>query len=876
VHCLLGLGCTLCRAAGVALAVVSGPLMGPLKALDRYWAVLSQCTCGSFGSHWMVRRDCNGATRCTNMTYALRQSQFCSAQSTSFWPCAEIADCRVVFAIDPVSVDSISACGQRVSERSINCINRRGLTDVPRVCSYQSINRAMFGSFVLAGVLVQIALAEKVTERAAQCEDSANCAADACNVLIDGKLYCSKCKTELVGHAPVDGICKDVAADAAVCKTNADGKCTECGGESFMYKGGCYQTGQAPGNTICKTAADGKCTEAPESKAYFVPPEADKAHDSVVSCGDATGVTLTDKKTYKGVDGCTACEAPAQAEASGAKAATCTACQADKIVKTTTDSVTSCVTEKECTDAAGFFVDATGGKKCSKCAETCKTCETGAAKCTSCNENKPYLKKDGESTTGTCVDANGCPATHYVDEEAKKCNTCVSGGTVDCTTCEKGANGVVCKTCATGKKTKFGLGKKSCVENCPSNSNDKKTPGTCECVEGYVPEEAGTGCREESDPPAAQCNTPGCRTCGEPKTSKEVCTECEGTKALTPTGQCIDACGDLGGYYEGTNEGGKKACKKCEVENCLLCNPQGQCDTCKDGYYKSGAACVKCNTSCKTCANGNSNGCTSCEPKKALSYEGEGTGTCKPGCKPGANNCEKCELTVDGTAYCSKCKDAGQFPQNGVCSAAAGKAITCTTKGTGVCDKCTNGLLRMNGGCYETTKFPGKSVCKEVTQDGDTCQVEAPGYHLNNNDLVTCSAGCKTCTSNTVCTECMDGYVKTGNECTKCATGCATCTGSASNCDICSTGYYKYKNACVSCTANTADGTITGVANCANCAPPLNDKGSVLCYLVQSGENTNKSGLSAGAIAGISVAVIIVVGGLVGFLCWWFMCRGKA
>eukprot|EP00701_Giardia_intestinalis_P003462 XP_001707286.1 VSP, putative [Giardia lamblia ATCC 50803] len=34
--------------------------------------------------------------------------------------------------------------------------------------------------------------------------------------------------------------------------------------------------------------------------------------------------------------------------------------------------------------------------------------------------------------------------------------------------------------------------------------------------------------------------------------------------------------------------------------------------------------------------------------------------------------------------------------------------------------------------------------------------------------------------------------------------------------------------------------------------------------------------LSTGAIAGISVAVIVVVGGLVGFLYWWFICRGKA
>eukprot|EP00701_Giardia_intestinalis_P005797 XP_001709621.1 VSP [Giardia lamblia ATCC 50803] len=43
-----------------------------------------------------------------------------------------------------------------------------------------------------------------------------------------------------------------------------------------------------------------------------------------------------------------------------------------------------------------------------------------------------------------------------------------------------------------------------------------------------------------------------------------------------------------------------------------------------------------------------------------------------------------------------------------------------------------------------------------------------------------------------------------------------------------------------------------------------------------TGGSVNRGGLSTGAIAGISVAVVAVVGGLVGFLCWWFLCRGKA
>ena len=734
----------------------------------------------------------------------------------------------------------------------------------------------MFGSFILAGVLVQIAWAEKVAERAqeAQCADNTNCAADACNVLIGGKLYCSRCET---GFVPINGKCTDKEGAKAKCKDTdgtgaSDQTCAQCASQTFMYKGGCYEAAQQPGQAMCTQASEGKCTQA--AQGYFVPPGTDASHQSVIPCGDDTVVTVSGDKKYKGVLHCTQCNAPTEAADANAKAATCTACQADRYLKTVKDSVTSCVTEQECTGTEGFFVKNGGTKTCEACDSGCKTCKTEAAKCTSCKDDKPYLKKDA-GDTGTCVTEADCKNgnTHYADDtEPKTCKTCAEGTFNECATCEKGADGAVaCKTCGSNKKVQ--PNKKGCIAKCPETVSAEKD-GVCECVEGYVPDNAGTGCTKKPDP---QCNTPGCKTCSEPKTSKEVCTECEGTKALTPTGQCIDACGDLGGYYAGTNEGGKKACKKCEVENCLLCNPQGQCETCKDGYYKSGAACAKCDTSCKTCANGNSNGCTSCESSKALSYEGAGnTGTCKPECKPGANNCEKCELTVDGTAYCSKCKDASQFPQNGVCSAAAGKAITCTTKGTGVCDKCTNGLLRMSGGCYETTKFPGKSVCLAAAEASDACQTPADGYKLNNGALITCSAGCKTCTSQDQCDTCKAGYAKdSGNtkKCVPCATGCSECNANdATKCTVCAAGYYLSKEKCIACDKSDG-GSITGVANCASCTPPTNNKGSVLCYLIQ---NTNKSGLSAGAITGISVAVIAVVGGLIGFLCWWFVCRGKA
>eukprot|EP00701_Giardia_intestinalis_P000076 XP_001703900.1 VSP [Giardia lamblia ATCC 50803] len=112
---------------------------------------------------------------------------------------------------------------------------------------------------------------------------------------------------------------------------------------------------------------------------------------------------------------------------------------------------------------------------------------------------------------------------------------------------------------------------------------------------------------------------------------------------------------------------------------------------------------------------------------------------------------------------------------------------------------------------------------------------------------------------------------------------------------------------CSACTAPTAlsDGGMTA-ATCTSCdsdkKPNKDGTGCVLCSvgdckscvvddvcgecnsgfsLDSSGTScvsmsTNRSGLSTGAIAGISVAVVAVVGGLVGFLCWWFVCRGKA
>ena len=152
---------------------------------------------------------------------------------------------------------------------------------------------------------------------AGQCTDEANqqnCEANSCNVQIGSNVYCSQCSnggSETSSPAPTNGVC---STDNNECSVKADGRCTTCAQQSFMFKGGCYRADRTPGQAMCKTAVNGVCTEAVTTKEYFVPPGADNTHQSVISCADETPVELADQKQYKGVANCLKCTAPANGD----------------------------------------------------------------------------------------------------------------------------------------------------------------------------------------------------------------------------------------------------------------------------------------------------------------------------------------------------------------------------------------------------------------------------------------------------------------------------------------------------------------------------------------------------------------------------------
>ncbi|ESU40425.1 Variant-specific surface protein [Giardia duodenalis] len=621
--------------------------------------------------------------------------------------------------------------------------------------------------------------AEEVTDRTK--EPRTNCQPNpsggdgtckVCGVHVSESEYCSQCNEDAT-YAPVNGQCADVSTegqDKTLCPQHAAGKCTQCGGNSLLYMGGCYEASEGkPGHNLCTLASNGVCTEA--APGYFLNPLRASDKDSVVSCSDTTGFTDTDK-TYKGVQYCEACDGSALTNAAGGTAK-CTRCQEQKYLKG------------------------------NECVADASACGTG------------YAAKEDSDSGNRCI----------------KCDDAASGGIADCTQCaaitsptRSGAPLVTCSQCTNSKKVQ--PDRKGCIDTCPDNSSE--TSGVCECTEGYTPDAAGTGCTQNTAP---QCTTPGCKACDNPAKDSEVCTECNESKYLTPTSQCIDDCGKLGNYY-GADD---KTCKECTIVNCAECNTDGSCKTCCTGFYLDSKECKACDSSCKSCSGATAEDCTECPAGKILKYsgaEGQCIEQCVVNTDQASGNCKACDLTVEGTKYCSECSESDEYPQNGVCAPKATRAATCNdgTIQNGVCNACSAGYFRMNGGCYETSRYPGKSVCTTVASSGGTCQTAAPGYKVDGGTLVTCPEGCSACTSSTACTTCADGYVLVGTACSKCDASCLTCETSASTCKACASGYYKSNSKCIAC--DKSDGSITGVKGCASCAAPSGSTGPVLCYLV--------------------------------------------
>ncbi|ESU39103.1 Variant-specific surface protein [Giardia duodenalis] len=342
------------------------------------------------------------------------------------------------------------------------------------------------------------------------------------------------------------------------------------------------------------------------------------------------------------------------------------------------------------------------------------------------------------------------------------------------------------------------------------------------------------------------------------------CGDGEGASGRTKLYKGVEGCAECTLSVPATTA----TCNRCTTKNlsplkdaCLTDCPAG---TYLDSTGDNGNTCRLCHESCASCSTNAETSCTACYPGYVLKRdETNAKGTCIKECTGDfMAHCKAdgCSLNVGGSKYCDQCED-GYAPVDGVCTKVASTtrdASGCKASG-GKCTECGANYALLSGGCYNTRKLPGSSVCTAAQNKGQ-------------------------------CQTCANGQTYADGNCPACTEGCAKCASGKETCTDCLAGYYKGAgDKCFKCTDSdkASSNAITGVENCISCAPPTGGSGPVTCYVTQQeaddgtggdtgGDSTNRSGLSTGAIAGISVAVIVVVGGLVGFLCWWFICRGKA
>eukprot|EP00701_Giardia_intestinalis_P005900 XP_001709724.1 VSP [Giardia lamblia ATCC 50803] len=741
----------------------------------------------------------------------------------------------------------------------------------------------MFDKLIFVSLALQMALASQTASKAktnptpcaAANPGATNCAADSCNVEIGGQTFCSKCTGDKV---PVNGECK-AKTDAGMCTVGTNdkaGTCTACTNAHYLYKGGCYA--ECPDGTQ-KNEGRNTCDEvAPAGPTPCAAANPGATNCAADSCNvEIGGQTFCSKCTGDKVPVNGECKAKTDAGmctvGTNDKAGTCTACtNAHYLYKGGCYAECPDGTQKNegrntCDEVApaGPTPCAAANPGATNCAaDSCNVEIGGQTFCSKCTGDKVPVNGEckaktdaGMCTVGTNDKAGTCTActnAHYLykggcyaecpdgtqkNEGRNTCDEVAPAGPTPCAAANPGATNCAADSCnveiggqtfcskCTGDKVPVNgeCKAKTDAGMCTVGTNDKA--GTCtactnahylykggcyaECPDGTQKNEGRNTCDEVAP---AGCNLPNCEVCSE---DKQKCTKCQSNYFLTP-----------------------------EKNACL--------GSCPAGTYLSGQTCAPCDPSCAECSGAGASKCTACPAGKMLRYADETKlnegGQCVEQCVEGPE-CETCGLTIGGTKYCSKCKGSN-VPLNGVCTSNAARTRFCTTAANGACTVCAAGYFIQEGGCYETTRQPGKQVCALTDNKGK----------------------CQTCTNSLG----PDG----AGTCPSCDPTCKTCSAAntANTCTTCATGYYKtaLEGACTSC--ENSNGDITGVKDCLNCAPPPNNKGSVLCYLMKDGDSTggsvNKSGLSTGAIAGISVAVIVVVGGLVGFLCWWFLCRGKA
>ncbi|KAH0573029.1 Cysteine-rich membrane protein 2 [Spironucleus salmonicida] len=263
-----------------------------------------------------------------------------------------------------------------------------------------------------------------------------------------------------------------------------------------------------------------------------------------------------------------------------------------------------------------------------------------------------------------------------------------------------------------------------------------------------------------------------------------------------------------------------------------------ECLDCTDDKIEStqGCNCVE-KVAIKRCKECNEGQCTKCFDKSFMKADGS--------CEDCSFNCATCETTQDN---CTSCK-AGFIldMQTKMCERTCKSHKECTSKNSGYCDFSVGQCKACSDGCRSCASKTFCAQCNDsegkpvLTIDG-TCTAACAGIQDGNY----CKNGTATKCEGSITSECKCGEKKS----------CATCNTDSSACETCLPNITK-----------TADG------DCSDCAEGYESVG-LLCISTSTLES-NGTNLGGGAVAGIIVGVLVVLGAVGGGLTYYFIKKSK-
>jgi hypothetical protein len=526
--------------------------------------------------------------------------------------------------------------------------------------------------------------------------------------------------------------------------------------------------------------------------------------------------------------------------------------------KSCTTTTTAGDTLATCLD--GYYVD---GTACTLCDGTqAKTCTgTGDTAITDCNSGYG-LKTDGSAGITTCLacPSNGwyCSAANtlydpaVLDAEIAGAQTCRSGYFPNmlltaCVSCQ--GNMANCEY-AEGYPV-------TCKEGYTINSLTSATE-CCECQDGAATCNVNEDCTYAAESPIASCSdhyainsdSTSCVECGsDAKTCSlnedgewakdETCNEgfiiTEDADGVTTCLDCdsqtngaasciyVTYSSCLEGYYldDTTN-----VCKGCSGGT-ATCDSTGSL-TCKQSYVLDASpatpVCKSCNTgysAVKYCTyDGTTYTPTECWTQYFLETYTKNDGT-------SAKRCTPCNTHSNGNnvASCSQSAIVGGSPSMGNCIEGSYSTYTCVTGPANCLTPNTPKTCSIcNPGYYliPSTAVSSPNTCASCGSGVKTCTYNSAtgaktitecneGYFkkvdTTSTSCVLCTANCKTCSSDTICSGCQNGYYLTSDsppKCTSCGTGAKTCSapsasGGSPTISACWDGYYLAENACSTC-----------------------------------------------------------------------------